>query len=161
MSKFLTRLVSKLRPDLEHSPEQQRLNGAADVTAFLFSLPLLAAGLTWLVWVTDWSALGQHVVFVLMMAVLIVLFDRLRFYLVTELGSNGYTSSQGALDGIVLWAAVLVVGPAAIWLAVSWKTAVFLYRLRTARTPEVIWSLARRTLTAILPPSGLQRGSAS
>ena len=149
MSKLLLRLVNKLRPDLEHSSEHPRLNGTADVFAFLFSLPLLAAGLTWLVWVTDWSALGRHVVFVMIMAVLIVLFDRLRFYLVTELGSNGYTSSQGALDGIVLWAAVLVVGPAAIWLAVSWKTAVFLYRLRTARTPEVIWSLARRTLTAI------------
>mgnify|MGYP001765883158 FL=1 len=139
----------KIRPDLDSLTGQRRLGGVADVVSLFFSLPLLIIGLVWLVRVSDWESAQKHWVFLVVMAVLIVVFNRLSFYIITEIRAGGYANSQGALDGIALWGAVLVAGPVAIWLDVLWNLGNLVNNLRTARTVSAYWSRLRLADTTV------------
>ena len=141
-------LARKLRPDLNSLSGQRRLGGVADVVSLLFSLPLLVVALVWLVRVSDWRVVGQQWPLVLLLGALIILFNRFSFYIITEIRSGGYANSQGALDGIVLWTALLILGPVAIWLDVLWNLGNFIYNWRTTRTVSSAWSRARVLITS-------------
>jgi serine phosphatase RsbU (regulator of sigma subunit) len=114
-----------------------------------YSLPLMVVGLVWLARVSDWEAVGPHWIFVTLMAGLIVVFNRLSFYVITEIRAGGYANSQGALDGIALWGAVLIVGPVAIWLDVLWNLGSLMNSLRMSRTAGSYWSRVRVAVTTI------------
>jgi serine phosphatase RsbU (regulator of sigma subunit) len=149
MADIFYQLARKIRPDLDALSGQRRLGGVADVVSLFFSLPLLVVGLTWLVRVSNWQAVGQYWVFISLMAVLIIVFNRLSFYVITEIRAGGYANSQGALDGIALWGAVVMVGPVAIWLDVLWNLGSLLNGLRTSRTVSVWWSRVRLAVTTV------------
>ena len=149
MTDLFYQWARKVRPDLDSLSGQRRLGGVADVVSLFFSFPFLIIALVWLVKVSDWSAIPPHLAFVLLTMALIILFNRVSFFVITEIRSGGYANSQGALDGVALWAAVLIVGPVAIWLDVGWNLANFVYNLRTTRTVNVGWSRARLAVTTI------------
>ncbi len=149
MADIFYQLARKIRPDLDALSGQRRLGGVADVVSLIFSLPLLVVGLVWLVRVSNWEAIGRYWVFISLMAALIVVFNRLSFYVITEIRAGGYANSQGALDGIALWGAVLMVGPVAIWLDVLWNLGSLLNGLRTSRTVGDWWSRVRLAVTTV------------
>jgi serine phosphatase RsbU (regulator of sigma subunit) len=149
MSDILFKFARKFRPDLDKLSGQQRLGGVADVVSLVFSLPLLAVGLVWLARLSNWEAARQQWAFLILMAVLIIAFNRLSFYVVTEIRAGGYANSQGALDGLALWGAALMVGPVAIWLDVLWNLGNFINNLRTSRTVAATWSQLRQAITTV------------
>ncbi|HSQ18307.1 MAG TPA: hypothetical protein VLM83_11445, partial [Anaerolineales bacterium] len=148
MAEPFFRLARRLRPDLNSLSGQRRLSGVADVVSLLFSLPLLVVALVWLVRVSDWRVVGQQWPLVLLLGALIILFNRFSFYIITEIRSGGYANSQGALDGMVMWTALLIMGPVAIWLDVLWNLGNFIYNWRTTRTISSAWSRARALITS-------------
>jgi serine phosphatase RsbU (regulator of sigma subunit) len=141
-------LARKLRPDLNTLSGQRRLGGVADVVSLFFSLPLLVVALVWLARVSEWRVVEQQWPLVLLLGALIILFNRFSFYIITEIRSGGYANSQGALDGMVLWTALLILGPVAIWLDVLWNLGNFIYNWRTTRTVNSAWSRARVLITS-------------
>ena len=149
MADIFYQFARKIRPDLSALSGQRRLGGVADVISLFFSLPLLVVGLVWLVRASDWQAIIQHWGFVSLMALLIVVLNRLSFYVITEIRAGGYANSQGALDGIALWSAALIVGPVAIWLDVLWNLGSLLNGLRTAHTVGAYWSRFRLAVTTL------------
>ncbi len=114
MNDYIYQLAKKIRPDLETIRGQQRISGTADVLTLLYSLPLVVIGLFWLVRVSSWYSIQQLWVIYLLMGVILILFNRLRFFFITEIRTGGYANSDGALDGIAVWAAVLLLGPTAV-----------------------------------------------
>lgn len=108
MNDYIYQLAKKFRPDLETIPGQQRISGTADVLTLFYSLPLVVIGLFWLVRVSSWYSIQQFWVIYLLMGVILILFNRLRFFFITEIRTGGYANSDGALDGIAVWAAVLL-----------------------------------------------------
>jgi hypothetical protein len=114
-------IAKKLRPELESFSGQRRLGGVADVITLLYSLPLFLAGLAWLAAASDWTRVTQNWGLFGLLAIFTYLFNRFSFFIVTEIRSGGYANSEGALDGMVLWAAVLLFGPVGLWLDVAWN----------------------------------------
>ena len=149
MNNFFYRLAKKLRPDLESLSGQQRMSGTADVLTLLYNLPLLVFGFTWLVRTSSWESIRQHWMLYLMLAVILYIFNRLRFFFITEIRTGGYANSDGAMDGIVVWSAVLLLGPTALWLKVIWNLFTFFTAITRDRSTQSYWSRGRM-LTADL-----------
>jgi serine phosphatase RsbU (regulator of sigma subunit) len=143
MNNIIDRLAKKLRPDLESLSGQQRMSGTADVLTLLYTLPLVVIGLVWLVRVSNWESIRQHWLIYLLMAGILYIFNRLRFFFITEIREGGYANSDGAMDGIAVWAALLLLGPTALWLKVIWNFFIFCTAINRERNTQSYWSRSR------------------
>ena len=143
MNDVVYTLTRRVRPDLEKLAGQQRMSATADVLTLLYTLPLAVIGLVWLAKVSDWGSVGQKWSTYLIMGVVLYIFNRLRFFFITEIRSGGYANSVGAMDGLAVWAAVLILGPTAIWLKVIWDCLVFVTSIDKTRTAQSYWSRGR------------------
>ena len=149
MEDFVYRMVRRLRPDLENVGGQQRIGGVADVITLFYTLPLAVVGLVWLVKVSNWGLMADNWQVFLMLGVLMYLFNRFSFFIVTEIRSGGYANTQGALDGMVLWSGVFLFGPTVLWLDVFWSTANLVRGLFQARSPSEVWNRLRATASGL------------
>jgi serine phosphatase RsbU (regulator of sigma subunit) len=140
---MLERLIIKIRPDLQNTTGQQRMSGTADVLTLLYTLPLALIGLIWLLNVSEWESFSQKWSTFLMMALILYIFNRLRFFFITEIRTGGYANSDGALDGMAVWISVLLLGPTALWLKVIWDTAIFVYSIRREQAAAFYWNRSR------------------
>ncbi len=174
------RLARRLNPALETLTGQRRMGATADVFTWLYTLPLALAALGWLAVASDWQAAAQNWLVLALTAVLVYLFNRLSFFLITEIRSGGYANTQGALDDMALWAAVLLVGPVALWIEVAANLLTFIRGMRGAFNATARWSQLRiftanlasnvlsflpalllyRTLGGTLPMADLNLGTA-
>jgi serine phosphatase RsbU (regulator of sigma subunit) len=143
MNNMLERLIIKIRPDLQNTTGQQRMSGTADVLTLLYTLPLALIGLIWLLNVSEWESFSQKWSTFLMMALILYIFNRLRFFFITEIRTGGYANSDGALDGMAVWISVLLLGPTALWLKVIWDTAIFVYSIRREQAAAFYWNRSR------------------
>lgn len=143
MNDIIYSLAKKIRPDLEGLTGQQRMSGTADVLTLLYTLPLALIGFLWLIHVSDWESIRQQWTTYLLMGVILYVFNRLRFFFITEIRTGGYANSDGAMDGIALWAAILTLGPTALWLKVIWNFLIYISYLYRERTIQSYWSRAR------------------
>jgi hypothetical protein len=71
------------------------------------------------------------------------IFLRLRFFFIVELRENRYGSSDGSMAGIVLWSAIFLFGPSAIWVSIAWYLLQGLAILRRRTGPAESWILRR------------------
>jgi serine phosphatase RsbU (regulator of sigma subunit) len=143
MNDIIYTLAKKLRPDLEVYSGQQRMSATADVLTLLYTIPMALIGLAWLIAVSDWESIRSHWMIYLMMAVILYIFNRLRFFFITEIRTGGYANSDGAMDGIAVWAAILVLGPTALWLKVIWDVLIFSSTIYKERTSQSNWNRGR------------------
>jgi len=143
MNDWIYKLAKKLRPDLEAMSGQQRMSSTADVLTLLYTLPLMVIGLVWLVRLSDWHSVLQRWPLYLLMAAILYIFNHLRYFFITEIRSGGYANSDGAMDGIAVWAAILLLGPTALWLKVIWNLVNVIATTRRERTLQMYWSRGR------------------
>ena len=143
MNDIFYKLAKKLRPDLESLSGQQRMSATADVLTLLYTLPMMVIGLVWLIRLTSWESIREQWSLYLVLGVILYIFNRLRFFFITEIRTGGYANSDGAMDGIAVWAAVLLLGPTALWLKVMWNTVILYASLRRQKTTQGWWSRGR------------------
>jgi serine phosphatase RsbU (regulator of sigma subunit) len=143
MNDIIYKLAKKIRPDLDHLSGQQRMSGTADVLTLLYTLPLAVIGFVWLIRVSDWESIRQQWMTYLLMGLILYVFNRLRFFFITEIRTGGYANSDGAMDGIAVWAAILMLGPTALWLKVIWNMVIFSRYAYRERTTQSYWGRAR------------------
>lgn len=143
MSDIIFQLAKKIRRDLEGLNGQQRMSGTADVLTLVYTLPMAVAGLIWLIRVSDWASIRQHWMVYLLMGAILYVFNRLRFFFITEIRSGGYANSDGSMDGIAVWAAIFLLGPTALWLKVIWNILIYTGYIFRERTSQSYWSRAR------------------
>jgi serine phosphatase RsbU (regulator of sigma subunit) len=140
---LLFSLAETVWPELKKMRGQRRILGVGEVLAFLYSAPLAAAGLIWLVLETQFDELISIWHVLVIFAFLMVLFRRLGFFMISEIRSGRYASTDGSMETMVLWTGVLLFGPNALWLAVVLSTVDFLNRWGAIFSPIDRWSLAR------------------
>ncbi len=143
MTDIVYKLAKKIRPDLEQLTGQQRMSATADVLTLIYTLPLMILGLIWLIHLSSWISFLQQWYIYLIMALILYAFNRLRFFFITEIRSGGYANSDGSMDGIATWAAILLLGPTALWLKVLWDTYILITSIRRVRHPQTLWSRFR------------------
>ncbi|MBN1668421.1 MAG: PP2C family protein-serine/threonine phosphatase [Anaerolineales bacterium] len=154
----LLAVARRFWPGLDELPAERQIIGTGEIIACLYSLPAALVGLVWLVLLTDlnWalSAPGTLLLF----AGLIVIFNRLSFFLIIELRENRYGSADGALTGIPLWAGIFLFGPTILWIVVAITLVQFLVNWQRNASTSTHWgqlrslsmNLASETLAPIL-----------
>jgi serine phosphatase RsbU (regulator of sigma subunit) len=139
----LLAIAKIFRPELETMSIERRLAGIGDVLTILYSSPLALGGLIWLIRVTNLNLIREDLFLLLVFAALILILDHLRFFLIVELGPNRYGSADGSLSGVVLWSAILLIGPCALWLGVIGTVYASISELRTTTSSAERWNLSR------------------
>ncbi|MBN1259979.1 MAG: SpoIIE family protein phosphatase [Anaerolineae bacterium] len=126
----------------------KRASGAmTKVIGFLLAAPLAAAGLAWLIAITDLALLAQNWLSLLAMFGLLLIFERLVFLISIEVRPGDYSGWQGSLSCIIIWAAALLYGPSALWLSVLWLLVTYALLWRRDSTEDWRWNLRRNFAT--------------
>jgi serine phosphatase RsbU (regulator of sigma subunit) len=118
MYEWLERLARRVWPGIDKLVLQHRPIGVGDVLIFLFSIPMATFGLLWLTACTDITQIVADWPLYLFYQVLIAAFDRMQYYFIVEIPKDRYGSAEGSLSGALLWSAVFLIGPSALWLGV-------------------------------------------
>ena len=122
---------------------ERQMVSVGDVITVLYCLPLAVLGLAWLAAVTDFSLNTAQILYLVLHGVLILLLDRLNFFLIIELRNNRYGSADGSLDNVILWAAVFIIGPTAIWLSILIQGIEFAIHWREGVSTAARWNRMR------------------
>ena len=143
MIRLLRYLQRKLRPELNGRPTPMRYLMMSDVVGILYGLPLVIFGLFWLTAVSDWSVLTRHGLWLGIILLAIVIFSRLRFYMMHALRDGHMIGSDGDFVVVILWAAMLIFGPTIIWLFLLWVLVELGLSLGRAINREMRWNSLR------------------
>jgi serine phosphatase RsbU (regulator of sigma subunit) len=157
----IARLAEKAWPWLAQQDERDRRGGLAEFTAIVFSAPLAALGLGWLIAATDLVILRREWLSLVLALVLALLFDRLPFFQVVEFRRGVYDTYSSTLIVLVLFSTALLFGPTGLWVAVASQLIEYAHRIWRSRLIYDRWHHVRHLLFALSEYTlGLQLGLA-
>jgi serine phosphatase RsbU (regulator of sigma subunit) len=143
INRYFYSLASKLWPELESMSEQRRLVGLGDVLTFLYVLPFTLVGLIWLLKTTDPGVIAEQLPNLALIFFLIILFSQVTYFIIVEIRTDRYGSTDGSLANMILLSGVLLFGASAIWTSVLWSMFRFGLQFRHAHTFGARWSQLR------------------
>jgi serine phosphatase RsbU (regulator of sigma subunit) len=142
-------LYRKLWPELENMSQQNRLVGQGDILASLVAMPFAVIGLIWLIQASDVQIILMNWQMFLLLGVLILLFNRLSYFIIVELRKDRYGSADGSLVSAILWSGLFLFGPPVIWLPFMGRLGVFIYSLSRPASKAARWSSLRNFITEL------------
>lgn len=143
MQNFWYTVAKKFWPDLAGMDEQHRLRGTGEVITFLWSSVLALLGLIWLITVTDLQMIADEWQPLLLMAIVILVFEKISYFIIIEIRANRYGSADESMAGVIQWSAVLLFGPTALWISIFLRTLIFVQKWVQSHAPASRWSLLR------------------
>lgn len=130
-------------PGLESMSDPRRLVGSGDVISFVYSVPLAVLGIVWLVLSTNLNLIRDDFLFLVFNLALVFLFNRLSYFMITEIRTDRYGSSEESLAPMIQWSAVLLLGQTALWLSVIYLVFDLVNKWRFASSLAKRWGLLR------------------
>ena len=143
MIALLNLLQRIIRPDLDDRSVTVRYLRMSDVVGVIYGFPLAIIGLFWLVFVTDIRTFVDNWVWMVVIFAAVVIFSKQRFYIMRELRAGLVLRSDGDFVGVVLWTAILIFGPAVIWLFILWTVIDFCLAFRKTINANMRWDVIR------------------
>ncbi len=143
MATTLFTIARRFWPELERLNYPRRVIGTGEVLSSLYSAPLALLGLIWLATTTDLELAARSWPFLALLAALMFLFRKLGFFLITEIRTGRYASSDGSMESMVLWTGLFLFGPLTLWLAVLWSIVDLLVQWPKLHTSFDRWSRLR------------------
>lgn len=143
---WLDRLAQSVWPGLNALPSRERASAVGEVLAVLYSLPIAAVGVLWLVLSTDVALLRQQAPTIGLLFILIIVLQQVSFSFYAEIEPGSLATFSGSLDSIVSWSAALILGPSGLWLALV--AQVWEFARQWSRTTSSVrrWALVRDLL---------------
>ncbi len=142
-------LAKRFWPGLESMLPDRRIVGMGEVLTFIYTAPLAVIGLLWLMRISDFAVIRQNAGPMLLLAGLLVLFDRLKYFIIVEIWTNRYGTSEGSLDGIIFWSGIFIFGPTVIWLMVAYNVAETIITLRGSPSTASRWHALRNIMMTL------------
>jgi len=146
-SKDIVHRIARLfRRDLDTMPGPERFDAAVTIWGVVLATPLALTGLIWLALSTDWTVFLSNWLVLFVVAIFLIILNRLRFYVIAALNTPGqYGNAAGTLEGAAKWSALFIFGPAVIWIDLLINIALLLFNRQNWQTPSLRWALARDT----------------
>jgi len=154
MEERLLPIAKRFWPELETMSGPRRAGAVGDVIGFLYSAPLVLAGLVWLIAVTDLALIRTEWPTLLLLFVLLFLFERLHFFLFVELTPGTHADWQADIRDVITWSAVLIFGPSALWLAALQGLAYYAHQWWRSPSTGARWNCVRNfafSFAAVIP----------
>lgn len=146
---FLYRIARLFWHDLDNVNEQRRLVGAGDVITSLYSLPLVVIGLIWLITETNLSMVQPNWPFFVLNVLIYIFLIRFTYFIVIEIRSDRYGSSDGSFATVIQWSLIFIFGPTALWLSIFYSVANFSIHYLRSSSKASRWNLIRNLTTDI------------
>ncbi len=143
MERLLEALACFVRPELRDMQGEERAVCVGDVFGVLYSTPLLVLALIWLVGQTDLSLVAANWPLFAVTLVLMYLSRRLSFFAITEIRQGTFADYSGSVEGLCVWAAALILGPTALWLALPFPLVGLLTGVSESMSPTGLWTRLR------------------
>lgn len=153
MIRLLERTASKIWPGLADLPSDHRLVAALDISGSVYFFFFALLGVTWITFRSDWPMLVSEWVVVLFILVLLIPFNRLRFFVQEEIRPGMVSSVDNSLEGMLIWSAALMLGPVGLWFGVLSALVRLIYGLRREGSGQLRWSVMRNELSSIADAS--------
>lgn len=143
IDKLTDNLLSNLWPDLISMSQDHRYINASNVIGFIYTFPLAVTGLIWLISLTDVLYITNQFIFYLFNLLLIVAFSQVNYFIIVEIRSDRFGSSDASFASIIYWSAIFLFGPVAIWLMVIWLSINFISNWFRTHSTSTHWEQAR------------------
>jgi serine phosphatase RsbU (regulator of sigma subunit) len=136
MDALLDRICKRLIPAYTGLNDADQLQQRGDLFGLLWALPFAVAGVIWAIAVTDTQVLASAWPWLLGMALVVWLFDE-RWNFVLYLDEKLQTSASASLAPTVVWTALLIFGPTAVWIQLPSLIYSFVQNWRRSSVPRV------------------------
>lgn len=126
MESAILRIAKFFWPELDNMSLPRQLVGAGDVITSLYSGGLSLIGIYWVIKRTETEIIVQNWWLFIVLTALIILFEQLNFFIIIEFRSDRYGSADGAFNSMMVWTAMFLFGPTALWIMIALQSAQFL-----------------------------------
>ena len=126
MDNLSRRIAFKLWPELETLILPRQLVGIGDVISSIYSTLIYSVGIIWLVKISDFQIIADEWPLLLLLIGLTYLFSLLKFFVIIEFREDRYGSADGALNSMMVWVSVFLLGPTALWAIVAERLIEFI-----------------------------------
>jgi len=146
MDQFLYRVARLFWRDLDKLTGHARVTGVGDVVCSLYAFLLSLAGIYWLITVTDPGLFIQHAAALAGLAVLIYFLNRQDYFFVVEITPGRYGDTSSSFEEVLIWSAVLILGPTALWVSIILLSIDFTINWFKVNTVADHWKFSRNFL---------------
>jgi serine phosphatase RsbU (regulator of sigma subunit) len=143
MEELLLKVARRLRPGVDDLQGRDRAGTVGNIFGVLYLTPLAAAGVIWLVAVTDLSIFVTGWPVLAGAFVLIYVFGRMDFFFTIEVKKNVEAHATGSPADVIAWGAALLLGPTALWPALFWIVVLDLRSWRREDPVDLRWTQVR------------------
>jgi serine phosphatase RsbU (regulator of sigma subunit) len=143
IDKLINKISSIFWPDLLTLSQDRKNISVGDVIGFLYTLPLAIAGLIWLINITDIPQISIQFVFFLFNLLLIFTFSQVNYFIIVEIRSDRFGSSDASFATMIYWSALFLFGPTAIWLMIIYLLINFLSNWYRTKLKTTHWEQVR------------------
>jgi hypothetical protein len=140
---ILKRISFAVWPELYSMSQDRRLIREGDVIGLLYTIPLATFGIVWLILSTEIEQITDQLFFFLFNFLLIFIFAQLNYFIIVEIRTDRFGSSDASFATMVYWSAIFLLGPNAIWIMVAWLMVNFISNWRLTHSKTTHWNLAR------------------
>jgi serine phosphatase RsbU (regulator of sigma subunit) len=141
--RILKKISFAFWPELNTLSQDRRLIREGDVIGLLYTFPLALLGLIWLILTTDIHQISNQLFFFLFNFILIFIFSQLNYFIIVEIRSDRFGTSDASFSTMIYWSAIFLFGPLAIWLMVAWLVINFITNWRQTHSKTTHWNQAR------------------
>jgi serine phosphatase RsbU (regulator of sigma subunit) len=143
IDKLINKISSIFWPDLLTLSQDRKNISVGDVIGFLYTLPLAIAGLIWLLNITNIPQISIQFVFFLFNLLLIFTFSQVNYFIIVEIRSDRFGSSDASFATMIYWSALFLFGPTAIWLMIIYLLINFLSNWYRTKLKTTHWEQVR------------------
>lgn len=141
---WIDKLSFKLRPSLNQKSGIELAGNLMDMIGLLIAVPITIIGFIWLILATDFSILqADEWTGLLIVLVLMIVLERMNFELLLQITKVATATGRGTLTNMVLWSAILLFGPVALWNHIVLTGVTFVIDWQRESNGNLRWLLLR------------------
>ncbi len=116
LTNYFRQLTYKLFPQLNNQPPVYQKQAVMAMTFFFYLVPYFVLGTLWLLFVTEWTLIGEQWGIFLFLLVLTIALDLRQYVLPIVLTESVTLPVTTSLSNIISTAALLIFGPTFLWV---------------------------------------------
>ncbi len=143
MNQRLLNIAQKIWTNLQNPTRLRCKKTKGNAFGVLYSLPLAVLGIIWLVSATDLALLYAKLPVLLLLFSLFFILEQLNFHFFAEITPGIYSDWQTSLMTVIIWSAVLLFGPTALWINLLYMLSFYARWWWKAAPSDSNWCIAR------------------
>ena len=144
---WIDKIALRIRPSLAEKSGIELAGQLMTMMGLILGIPIMLIGMVWLIAITDFRALnGADWIGLLITFVLMAILERIDFHLQMQVTKVSQTTGSGTLGNMVLWSAILMFGPMALWSHVILANITFAVDWYRESSINVRWHMLRRLI---------------